>query len=304
MHSKCKVQQTMRDAISGLSGGADDIFAKATMSPQDYAKWSLENDRSSAQASLKNQRIGVEQDIMTSDAYSTDDERYDALLKAYQEYRDGMAAIDVDYHQKAKDLEQQNQKDKLEVYGMLLSQAGSVWGTMTQMVKDSAGEQSGSYKAMFLMQQAIAIGQAVISTELASIKALELGPVLGIPASALVRGMGYASVGLIAGQTIAGMAHDGIDNIPREGTWLLDGGERVLNPNQNKDLTKYLADKKQGSAHITINNNTNAQVNARQNSDGSLTIDVVEKWFNESMQNPNSAVRKGLAQNTTAAARR
>ena len=187
---------------------------------------------------------------------------------------------------------------------MLLSQAGSVWGTMTQMVKDSAGEQSGSYKAMFLMQQAIAIGQAVISTELASIKALELGPVLGIPASALVRGMGYASVGLIAGQTIAGMAHDGIDNIPREGTWLLDGGERVLNPNQNKDLTKYLADKKQGSAHITINNNTNAQVNARQNSDGSLTIDVVEKWFNESMQNPNSAVRKGLAQNTTAAARR
>lgn len=25
-----------------------------------------------------------------------------------------------------------------------------------------------------------------------------------------------------------GMAHDGIDNIPK-GTWLLDGGERVLN---------------------------------------------------------------------------
>ncbi|MGK6755725.1 hypothetical protein ACKUV4_018325 [Acinetobacter baumannii] len=37
-----------------------------------------------------------------------------------------------------------------------------------------------------------------------------------------------------------GMAHNGIDNIPREGTWLLDGGERVLNPQQNKDLTNYL----------------------------------------------------------------
>ncbi len=61
---------------------------------------------------------------------------------------------------------------------------------MTQMVKDSAGEQSGAYKAMFLMQQAIAIGQAIISTELAATKALELGPILGIPASTLVRGMG------------------------------------------------------------------------------------------------------------------
>lgn len=37
-----------------------------------------------------------------------------------------------------------------------------------------------------------------------------------------------------------GMAHNGLDNIPREGTWLLDGGERVLNPNQNRDLTQYL----------------------------------------------------------------
>ena len=40
------------------------------------------------------------------------------------------------------------------------------------------------------------------------------------------------------------MAHNGIDNIPREGTWLLDGGERVLNPQQNTDLTRYLADQK------------------------------------------------------------
>lgn len=247
------VQQTIRESIKGLSYGVDEIFAQATMSPQDYAKWSLENDRSNAQASLKNQRVGVEQDIMTSDAYSTDDERYDALLEAHQEYRDGMAAIDVDYHERVKDLEVQNYEDKLEVYGMLLSQAGTVWGSMTQMVKDSAGEQSGAYKAMFLMQQAIAIGQAIISTELAATKALELGPILGIPASTLVRGMGYASVGLIAGQTIAGMAHDGIDNIPKEGTWLLDKGERVVDSRTNADLKGMIANQKNGGGNVEIN---------------------------------------------------
>ncbi len=103
----------MRDSIKGLSSGVDEIFAQATMSPQDYARWSLENDRSNSQLGLKNERVRVEQDIMTSDAYSTDDERYAALLEAHQEYRDGMAAIDVEYHERVKDLEVQNYEDKL-----------------------------------------------------------------------------------------------------------------------------------------------------------------------------------------------
>ena len=299
-----EIRQAMVDQIKGLSAGADNIFAQATMSPQDYDRWSLESDRSNSQLGLKNERVRVEQDIMTSDAYSTDDERYDALLEAHQEYRDAMAAIDVDYHERVKDLEVQNYEDKLEVYGMLLSQAGTVWGSMTQMVKDSAGEQSGAYKAMFLMQQAIAIGQAIISTELAATRALELGPILGIPASTLVRGMGYASVGLIAGQTIAGMAHDGIDSVPKEGTWLLDKGERVVDSRTNADLKNMIANGGNGSPLININVPPGYTAEQSRGADGSVTIDVVEKWFNDSMQNPNSTVRKGLAQNTTATARR
>lgn len=39
---------------------------------------------------------------------------------------------------------------------------------MTQIVKDSQGEQSGAYKAMFLMQQMFAIGSALVSTHLAA----------------------------------------------------------------------------------------------------------------------------------------
>lgn len=300
-----EMQQAMQESIQGLSYGADDIFAQATMPAGEYARWSLENDRSNSRANLKNQRVSVEQDIMTSDLYSTDEDRYEALLEAHREYRDGMAAIDVDYHQKVKDLEVQNYEDKLEVYGMLLSQAGTVWGTMTQMVKDSAGEQSGTYKTMFFMQQAIAIGQAVISTELAATKALELGPIIGIPASTLVRAMGYASVGLIAGQTIAGMAHDGIDNIPKEGTWLLDKGERVVDSRTNSDLKNYLADGGGSKApKIIINTLPGQTANVSTASDGTVTIDMVEQYIVNSLQQPNSKVRKALAQNTNATARR
>lgn len=55
---------------------------------------------------------------------------------------------------------------------------------------------------------------------------------------------------------------------------------------------------------ITINTLPGQSANVTTGSDGSVTIDVVEKWFRDSMQNPNSTVRKGLAQNTTATARR
>lgn len=297
------MRQAMQESINGLAGNADNIFAQATMSPQDYDRWSLENDRSNAKSGLKNQRVGVEQDIMTSDLYSTDDERYEALLEAHKEYRDGMAAIDVDYHQSVKDLEVQNYEDKLEVYGMLLSQAGSVWGTMTQMVRDSAGEQSGAYKTMFFMQQAIAIGQAIISTELAAVKALELGPILGIPASVLVRGMGYASVGLIAGQTIAGMAHDGIDNIPKEGTWLLDKGERVVDSRTNADLKNMIANNSNGGPQININVPPGYTAEQSRGADGAVTIDIVEKRIKQSwgnLNNPNSFEAKQVARNFNA----
>lgn len=146
--------------------------------------------------------------------------------------------IQEEYAQKYQDLQQSQHQTQLELYGSLLSQASTVWSSMTEMVKSSAGEQSSAYKAMFLMQQAIAIGQAIISTELAATKALELGPVLGIPASTLVRGMGYASVGLIAAQTIAGFANGGYTG--RGGKYELAGvvhkGEGVLTQEEIRAL--------------------------------------------------------------------
>lgn len=244
-----EMRQTLEDSITGLSGGADDIFAKSTMTPQEYSQWSLESDRSKAQVALKKDRVNVERDIMTNGAFSTDDERYDALLKAHQEYRDGLYAIDLQYDQSVKDLAQNQFESQMGIWQDLLTRTGTIFSQVAEMVKNTAGESSAAYKAMFLVNQGISIAQALINTEVAATKAMaEGGFIAGIPMSTAIRALGYASVGLIAGQTIAGMAHDGIDNIPKEGTWLLDGGERVLNPQQNKDLTNYLASQPQQSS--------------------------------------------------------
>lgn len=248
-----EARQAMVDQIKGLSAGADNIFAQATMPAGEYARWSLENDRSNAKSGLKNQRVGVEQDIMTSDLYSTDDDRYEALLEAHREYRDGMAAIDVEYAERVKELDAQQYEDTMSVYSSLLSQAGSVWGDMTQIVKDSAGESSAAYKAMYLVNQGIAMGQATINAFMAYSQVLAQAPYpLNMTLAPIALGMGMANVGMIAAQTISGMAHDGIDNIPKEGTWLLDKGERVVDSRTNADLKGMIANQKNGGGDVHI----------------------------------------------------
>lgn len=305
------MRQAMQESINGLAGNADNIFAQATMSPTDYDRWSLENDRSNAKSGLKNQRVGVEQDIMTSDLYSTDDERYEALLEAHREYRDGMAAIDVDYAEQAKELDAQQYNDSMNMYGALLSQAGAVWGDMTQMVKDSAGEQSGAYKTMFLAQQMFAIGSALVSTHLAATQAMAAPDMVlfgqKIAASSVIMAMGYANVGLIAGQTIAGMAHDGIDNIPKEGTWLLDKGERVVDSRTNADLKGMIAE---GGASKAPNVNVYTLPGETADvswNDGRLDVRI-RKISRETIagdaNDPNSSFSKSMKRNFTVSTKR
>ncbi|MFH7897268.1 tape measure protein [Acinetobacter baumannii] len=191
--------------------------------------------------------------------------------------------IQEEYAQKYQDLQQSQHQTQLELYGSLLSQASTVWGSMTEMVKSSAGEQSSAYKAMFLMQQAIAIGQAIISTELAATKALELGPVLGIPASTLVRGMGYASVGLIAAQTIAGFSSGGYTGNMGRGdvAGVVHGQEYVLNAAATKrvGVDTLNAINSGGSLErkepkVIINNYGSEKVETSTNSDGDLLVTI------------------------------
>ena len=44
----------------------------------------------------------------------------------------------------------------------------------------------------------------------------------------------------LGGLGVAGMAHSGMSNVPREGTYLLDEGERVISARQNADLVEFM----------------------------------------------------------------
>ena len=223
--------------------------ARASMNPGEYQRWQMNNEQQDGYSqlgdSLSSARSGIE-----NNEYLSETEKYQQLNDAYKVYLDGKKALTEEYAKQEAEYAQYQHDNQLSMYGSLLSQAGTVWGSMTEMVKDAAGEGSAAYKAMFLAQQAIAIGQAIINTELGATAALKVDPTGFM--SMMTRGIGYASVGLIASQTIAGMAHDGIDNIPKEGTWLLDKGERVVDSRTNADLKGMIANQKNGSGDVNI----------------------------------------------------
>ena len=255
-----KAQQQKRDAafasinnpIGDMVGAGVNVRARASLSSSEYDWWSMNNEQQDGYSqlgdSLSSARSGIE-----NNEYLSETEKYQQLNDAYKVYLDGKKALTEEYAKQEAEYAQYQHDNQLSMYGSLLSQAGTVWGSMTEMVKGAAGEGSAAYKAMFLAQQAIAIGQAIINTELGATKALaEGGMIMGVPAATMVRTMGYASVGLIAAQTISGMAHDGIDNIPKEGTWLLDKGERVVDSRTNADLKGMIANQKNGGGDVNI----------------------------------------------------
>ncbi|WP_423173850.1 phage tail length tape measure family protein [Stenotrophomonas maltophilia] len=55
-----------------------------------------------------------------------------------------------------------------------------------------------------------------------------VGPAMAPGAAAAAAAVSQSYVAAISALSLAGMAHDGIDSVPTEGTWLLNKGERVL----------------------------------------------------------------------------
>lgn len=219
------------------------------LNPEEFAKFNLQNQYSSDFGGLQ---TSYNDEVAGISAISDENLRNSMLLDAHEQYLQSKAALDADYAQKERDLDQQNFETKMQVYSQIAGMTGQVFSDMTALLEQSVGKSNALYKTMFFASKAASIAQAIVNTEEGATKALAQGGAYGSVLAGVVRATGYASVGIMAAQTIQGMAHNGIDNIPREGTWLLDGGERVLNPQQNKDLTNYLNNRQNGSSEGNV----------------------------------------------------
>ena len=170
-----------------------------------------------------------------------------------------LAEIRDEAREEERKKEEENQAQQQEGYGVLFDTANSFFDGME-------GREAG-YARM-----ALSIGETLLNEKkrkslqsiwtntmdaamgaynaLASIP--YIGPVLG--------GAAYAGVvvtGAAAAAKLTGMAHSGMTNIPSEGTYLLDGGERVVQPEQNRDLTRFLSSSEtNNSQSMSVKNET------------------------------------------------
>ncbi|MEG9592612.1 tape measure protein, partial [Acinetobacter baumannii] len=224
-------RKTMYEQASIPQSDVINLLAKKNLTSSQYDSWNLQNQYSDEMQNANDTYSSNVKAVSEDKTIVDEEKRFQALLEAEELFRQQKFAINEKYTLMEQDLQKSARERELEGYGQLLSQASSVWGNLTAMVRESAGEQSGAYKAMFLAQQGIAIAQAMINTELAATEALKLGPILGIPAAAVVRGLGYASVGLIAAQTIAGFSSGGYTGNMGRGdvAGVVHGQEYVLN---------------------------------------------------------------------------
>ncbi|MDQ8942243.1 transglycosylase SLT domain-containing protein [Acinetobacter soli] len=219
--------------------------------PNGYARWSLQNQYSSDMGGLndayKNQVSGI--DLISDEA-----ERNNQLLAAHEQYLQARNALTANYSQQEADLNNQ-------LYANNLAIMSSAFGSMGNLVKAYAGENSEAYQAMIMAQKAANLASVIMNGYTAISAAWASAP---FPANLPAVALATAKTGLLQAAleaftpSITGMAHNGIDNVPKEGTWLLDGGERVLNPKQNQDLTRFLNDRQSannGSISIKVDVN-------------------------------------------------
>lgn len=148
---------------------------------------------------------------------------HDQKLISEQQYLDRKVEINAENNKKLESIQDAYKLGSIAVFADLTSNAAD-------MMKQMAGEGSTAYKVLFLASKAAAIAQAMVSTEVAAAKALELGPIMGIPAAGLIRGLGYASVGMIAATAITGFSEGGYTGAggKYEPKGVVHGGEVVI----------------------------------------------------------------------------
>ena len=232
--------------------------------------------------------------IILSATLLTEQEKNEAILRLKQEHDEQMIQANGSYWERYMLAAQENLQSFDELAGNMLENFSSRFGNafesmvfdaqslgdavaglaegMARSVVNALGEMAAQWLAYQAVQllvgkttQASAASamtfNAMASQQMAAINAFAstaaipiVGPAMAPAAAAAALAATTPMVGAVSSLALAGMAHDGIDNIPKEGTWLLDRGERVVDRRTNSDLKDYLADRKGGGGapQITI----------------------------------------------------
>lgn len=219
---------------------------------------------------------------------------YDQGLIQYQDFVNAKAQID-----------NQATQDTQNLFMSSISGFGGAIDTMLGVMRNAGQEQSGIYKTMFAMSKAFAIADSIIKIQQGIANAAAAPFPANIAAMATVASETASIISTIQSVSLSGMAHSGIDNIPKEGTWLLDRGERVVDSRTNQDLKTFLSNQGKNttqsgkqSVNVQIINNgspTQAKVSSEEK-DGQMqiTVELLQTMTTIAKKEANNAIQNNF----------
>lgn len=193
---------------------------------------------------------------------------------------------------------------------LALASAAGIAGSLSDISKNLLGEQSKIHRAMFIGEKILAVSRSVMNIQVAMSSAAASLPFpgnLGAMATVASNVAGIVSTIMsLKPPAIQGQAHNGIASVPREGTWFLDKDERVVKPDDNRKLSRFLDNtdsyhsKTAPVINMTIENHAGVPVSHRVDDDGRIRVIVGEelnKQLPQHVNNEYSQFNKALKNN-------
>ena len=207
----------------------------------------LEKDREKSSEALKGMLGGIEQETPLGKIQSDYEQRLEIVRQFEQLHTD-----EVQRASEARMAVEQSYQDAKR--NLMLTQGEALFGDLAGMAKSFAGEQSGIYRALFAVEKGFAIAQSAMAIQQSVAKAMAVGFPQNIPIIGQAVMQGAEIVSNIKSIAMpVGQAHDGIANVPREGTWVLDKNERVVKADDNKKLSRFLDNSEGSKPNINVN---------------------------------------------------
>lgn len=210
------------------------------------------------------------------------EEWYQTQLDMLRDYREERSDLTEEWNEQERRLEEEHQDRMLDIetarQQAQLAAAESLFGNLTDVTKTFAGEQSDLYKTMFAVQKAAAIAQSVVAIQQGIAMAAANPWPANLAAMASVAAATASIIGNIQSVALTGMAHDGLNSVPKTGTYLLEQGERVTTADTSAKLDRTLDGIQGSSGGGTVVNVNNAppgtRTESRTDSEGREIVDV------------------------------
>jgi hypothetical protein len=194
-------------------------------------------------------------------------------------YAQAKVALERDTAARITSILQQEQLDRMAAQSQLIGATGNLFGSMAALAKQFAGEQSGTFRALFAISKGFAIADAGLKLNMAIMQALA-DPTSFTPAQKLANYAAIASAGGALISSIAGINFGGgrqyggpvsagsmyrVNETGAPEMFVGSGGRQYMLPTQGGQVVP--ADEVSGgggAVHVVVNNYSGEPVQVRQ----------------------------------------